>query len=141
MLFSRSLAMVRASSGSHTQRVTECFFSARSLARVVPQAPAPMTPTRSIAQGLALAGSLSKDKQPGEPEDRGRHEGKTDHLGDPKGSEHQAVDSQPLDEEPAHGVQAEVAERKGSRRLLQAATKQEIEDDEDPKIPHRFAKE
>src|ERR1700675_473414 len=113
--------MVWASSGSHAQRVTECLFSARSLARVVPHAPAPTTPIRSIGADLLMPASPAEQEQPGEPEERRRHEGKADHLGGPQRSQHQAVDSQPLDEKPTERIEPQVTERKGSRGVLQPA--------------------
>src|SRR3989337_968349 len=141
MPFSRSLAMVTASSGSHTQRVTECPFSTKSLARVVPHAPAPTTPIRSIDRPRPAFGPPTHEKQPGKPEERCRHEGETDDLGGPERPQHQAINPEPLDEESTEGVKPKVAEHESAWELFQAAAKQEIEDAEDRQIPDRFVQE
>src|SRR5574341_588317 len=138
MPFSRSLAIVTASSGSHTQRVTECPFSTRSLARVVPQAPAPTTPIRSIDRHLPALWPPTNEKQPGKTEERCRYEGEADDLGRPEGPQHQAINPEPLDEESTEGVEPKVAERESARKLFQAAAEQKIEDAEDREIPDRL---
>src|SRR3990172_6674150 len=136
MPFSRSLAIVTASSGSHTQRVTECPFSTRSLARVVPQAPAPTTPIRSIDRHLPALRPPPNEEQPEKPEERCRHEGETDDLGGPERPQHQAINPEPLDEESTEGVEPKIAEHEGAWELFQAAAEQEIEDAEDRQIPY-----
>src|SRR5712692_8240988 len=79
--------------------------------------------------------------RPREPHDGDEDAGDARELGDAEGAQPEAVEPQPLDREPAQGVEAEVAEEERARPPAQARAQPGDEERENEEVPDRLVEE